>query len=97
MLLENQLEQEKLAEEPINLFPKFNEVIFDVITIGSKEYFYNKNLNTLYDFESNPVGTFDLETNKYIFYDSIKQIVKNTCDDNFEIEKILRNLKIFKK
>lgn len=97
MLLENQLELEKLAEEPVNLFPKLSEVIFDVITINSKEYFYNKNLNTFYDLDSNPVGTYDMESNQYIFYDSIKQIVNKTYNDNLEVEKILSNFKIKKK
>ena len=81
---DKQLELEAFERNkvPPKLFPNLNEKIFDVIEIGSKEYFLDPNFDIIYDDGINQVGI--KRKGEYILYDNF----------NIDIDKIETQLKL---
>lgn len=63
--------------------------IYDIININGNEYFFDKNINLLLDYNINPIGFFN--KNKYILYDDLKVENEKIIIENKKVERILNN------
>ena len=64
--------------------------IYDIININGNEYFFDKNINLLLDYNINPIGFFN--KSKYILYDDLKVENEKIIIENQKVERIINKI-----
>ena len=70
---------------------RLSDKIFDVLDKDGESYFLDKELNLIWDENTNVVGI--INENKYIFLKEEKEMIKNILDDNIKVKKIINEIK----
>jgi hypothetical protein len=70
---------------------RLSDKIFDVLEKDGESYFLDRELNLIWDENTNVVGI--INDKKYIFLKDEKAMIKNILEDNKRVEKIINEIK----
>lgn len=88
--------RKKSSQEDINnMMEKLVNKIFDVIVINKCNYFLDKDLNLVWDENTNIVGFLNptaINTDKYIFYKEIDKVMEQMNFEEIEFNQMIKTI-----
>jgi hypothetical protein len=81
----------KKKEDAKKIKMRLSDKIFDVLEKDGENYFLDKELNLIWDENTNVVGI--INDKKYIFLKDEKAMINNILDDNIKVKKIISEIK----
>ncbi len=99
IILDANSTRKKSSQEDIdNMLDKLSNKIFDVIVCDKNNYFWDKELNLIWDENTNIVGFVNLSTiiseQKYIFWRDIDNIISQVNIDEIEYNQLIKTLNL---
>ncbi len=92
--------RKKSSQEDINnMMEKLVNKIFDVVVINKCNYFLDKDLNLIWDENTNIVGFLNpttISTDKYIFYKEIDKIMNQMDLEEVEFNQMIKTISYIK-
>jgi hypothetical protein len=99
IILDANSNRKKSSQEEIdNMLDKLSNKIFDVIVWDKNNYFWDKELNLIWDENTNIIGFVNLSAKvdepKYVFWRDIDNIVSQMNLDEIEYNQIIKTLNL---
>jgi hypothetical protein len=96
IILDANSNRKKNSQEDIqNMMDKLVNKIFDVMVINKTNYFLDKDLNLIWDENTNIVGFINLNDTtkeKYVFYNDVDKIIKQMELDDIEFNQMVKTI-----
>ncbi len=99
IILDANSNRKKSSQEEIdNMLDKLSNKIFDVIVCDKKNYFWDKELNLIWDENTNIIGFVNLsakvDETKYVFWRDIDNIIGQMNLDEIEYNQLIKTLNL---
>ncbi len=99
IILDANSNRKKSSQEEIdNMLDKLSNKIFDVIVCDKKNYFWDKELNLIWDENTNIIGFVNLsakvDESKYVFWRDIDNIIGQMNLDEIEYNQLIKTLNL---